>query len=275
MKWEGVLGARIHAGTIRREAAGVGDTVTVDPEKGYFAITDSSDRNPVFGRRFAQHFSAFIAGFTRGASRVVHTHEEIPSLIGSIVIESEAMLRSLPFHGTCAFTALCFIMTDQGLGALLLHTGDTLLFMSSPERTMSLITKKNFWFVGKSSAFFQIEYVPVTPGTRFLFATDGFYGLLPFTATELIPMTERTLRESPIEDVPDAVFDLSRALPSGADDIALMSLDPAGLDRAAGCGPALLGGTTAYQERKRRGREKEMSDRYEPWDREESEHAIL
>jgi hypothetical protein len=276
IKWPGVLGARIHAGTIRREAGGVGDTVIADLQRGFFAIADSSDRNPVFGRHVLQHLSAFMAGFTRYASGVIHTERAIEPLLRSITLESEPMLRSLPFHGTCTFTGLCLTMTDQGLGALLLHAGDTVLFKISLDGTMSLVTKKNFWFIGKSSAFFQIEFLRIEAGTRFLFATDGLHGLAPDSGEDVTVLAGEIVKQPSIEDVPDLIFGSCRIPESGADDIAVMSLDPALLlHGAVTAGPILLGGTTAYQERKRRVREKEMPDRYEPWDREESEHSIL
>ena len=267
VKWPGLLGARISAGTIRREA-GVGDTVIADFQRGFFAIADSSDRNPVFGRQFLHHFSAFIAGLTRFGSSIIHANETIEPLLRSITLESRAMLRTLPFHGSCAFTGLCLTRTGQGLAAFLIHTGDTALFTMDADRAMSLLTKKNFWFVGKSTAFSHIEYMWIEPGMRFLFSTDGLLGLSPLSGMDLASTSKEILESRPIEDVPDAIFDAFGTRPSGADDSAVMSLDLARLDQVSVSQPIVLGGTSAEEERERRLRPKGTAKGYVPWDEE-------
>lgn len=252
VKWPDLLGARVHAGTIRR-SAGVGDVIMADLQKGFFAIADSSDRNPVFGRQFLEHFIAFIEDYTRFSSRVINSKETLPDMLKSIAYESEEILGSLPFHGTCAFTGLCLIRTDKGPHAFLLHTGDTALFMMSPGGDVSLITEKSFWLVGKSSSFYQVEILRIEQGARFLFATDGFYGLTPCSGVKLTSLIEEPLSKQTIEDIPDIIFDSCRIPPSGADDIAVMSLDLSRLFHiTTDAEPIILGGTTAYQENKQR-----------------------
>jgi hypothetical protein len=263
IKCLGVFGARVSAGTIRKESIGVGDTIMADPRNGFFGVADSSERNPAFGREFMNFFSAFISGFELLLSRLVDEEQSIRFLRECILVRSEILLGTLPFRGSCAFTGLSLVRTRQGLGAMLFHSGDTMLFRSDSGRGISLVTKSNFWFVGKSSRFFQTAFLKVEPGTRFLLATDGFHGLSPISGKETILLAEELFRTNSVENVPDALFDLCCLTRTGMDEVALLTLDP---NRPLpDMNSILLGGTTWASECERRGREEGMSDVYEPW----------
>ena len=102
--------------------------------------------------------------------------------------------------------------------------------------------------VGRTRRFFQVEYIPLTERSRLLLATDGFTGLrLPAAGTRE-DRVRQLFDEHPVEEVPDALIDGCDAVDGIRDDLALVSLEPAGIffnDRRV-----LLGGTTTYLERR-------------------------
>jgi hypothetical protein len=232
----GILGARLRAGAIGNGAAESGDAVLIDPERGFFAVGDSSDREPRTAGMFMRHFSGFLAGMS-ALSHGVLTDDLIDALQREIVFRSRDMLRDFPFRGTTTFTGVLLFRTGCRTRGILLHAGDSVLFSHPPQKGLRRMTKNNFWLLGKTREFYQAEPFEVAPGERFLFATDGIRDMSPPDGRGLDAFLPELFRRCPVEDIPDALIDSCDVEKDGRDDLAVMSLAP---DKPFPKGPAIL-----------------------------------
>lgn len=247
----GFLGARLRSGSLRpTEQRGVGDGILLDFGKGIFAVADSSDRNPSFSRRFLLRLSDALEGLPRLGTGDVCGEAEMAALKAEVEVRSATVLgeMSSPTE-SCTLTAVLILRTEAEWRGLVLHTGDSLLLQCDlGGYTVRRITESNFWMVGRTRRFFQVEYIPLTERSRLLLATDGFTGLRPPAAGTREDQVRQLFDEHPVEEVPDALIDGCDAVDRIRDDLALVSLEPAGIffnDRRV-----LLGGTTTYLERR-------------------------
>jgi len=261
IKCPGLFGARFSAGTIRREPSGVGDSILINLRKGFLAIADSSDRNPCYARAFMEYFSEFLAGFPSLEFNRVQSSESFEDLQKSIISKSKTLLKNFYCYGSCAFTGLILIRTIRGMKAIVLHSGDTLLYVGYPGSKIRQITQTNFWLIGKTGDFFQAEIIEVAPLTRFLFMTDGFQCFAPAFGENPLARIEELIHKHPIEGVPDEIFDYCDIGQSGKDDFAIMTFNPNGI--VPNLPQILIGGTNAFEETDRRSWKGQMSDIYE------------
>jgi len=147
-------------------------------------------------------------------------------------------------------TGVLILPTEAGRQGLVLHTGDSLLLKCDlGARETQRITENNFWMVGRTRRFFQVEYVFLTERTRLLLATDGFSGLQAPESESGVAFVQRLFDEHPVEEVPDVLIDGYDLVERVRDDLALVSLDPSQIfyfaDRRI-----VLGGTTNDLERR-------------------------
>ncbi len=227
IKLAGLCGARLRAGDIRN-GGGVGDAILVHPAKGFFAVGDSSDREPGAARAFMTRFADFLDGFP-----VLSPDRKIPEdrLVGlekEIVFGAQAMLREHPFRGTSTFTGLLLLATGRRMRAILFHNGDSILFAIRPLHGIRRITENNFWLLGKVREFYQVIFFDVNPGDRFLFATDGLQDLSPPEGRAFTEYLADLFSRHPVEDIPDVLIDCCDAKKGGKDDLAVLSLAPEG-----------------------------------------------
>ena len=123
VKCPGVFGARVSAATIRKEPTGIGDSIMADLRNGFFGVADSSDRNPAFGLAFMDLFSAFLSTVEFPSEELVYEEQSIEFLRKTVLVGSETLLGTLPIRGSCAFTGLRLVRTQQGLAAMVFHSG--------------------------------------------------------------------------------------------------------------------------------------------------------
>ena len=245
VKFAGLLGARLRPGNIGNSTAGMGDSILIDPARGFFAVGDSSDREPRAARMFMRKFSDMLADYSALLPNPPIPDDLLDSLQKEIVLRSSGMLRVFPFQGTSTFTGLLLLRTDRRIRAVLFHTGDSILFGYHPSYGIRRITENNFWLLGKVREFYQIHYFDVNLGERFLFATDGLQDLSPPDGNEFNEYLVELFCRYPVEDIPDMLIDHCDTKKEGKDDLAILSLAPDG-PVPDSCG-ILLGGATDAQ----------------------------
>lgn len=246
VKCAGLFGARLRAGNAGQGKAGVGDTILIDPAKGFFAVGDSSDREPRAARMFMRHFADSLVDFSFLSPGVEIPDDRLDGLQRAVVSRSREVLRHYPPRGTSTFTGLLVIRTDRRIRAVVFHTGDSLLFAYHPRSGIRRLTESNFWLIGKVREFYQVEFFDVDPGERFLLATDGLQDLSPPGGKGLDEYLAELFRRLPVEEIPDFLIDGCEPRKVKRDDLALLTLAPDGPFPEA-CG-LLLGGLTAEME---------------------------
>ena len=245
----GFLGARLQGKSSGAEnCPGVGDCLLLDLSKGFFAVADASDRNPTASRDFMKMFSKMLLGIDALCANYVYEDEEVVALQEQIKGKAELLLQSLSFGDGCTFTGILILKTGKGLLGLLLHTGDSFLLACDLQSgNTRQLTKDNFWMVGRSQHFFQIEELHINTDTRLLLATDGFGN---------IPVPEKMSREEyvlklfdslSVDEIPDSFFDRVDNLDTAWDDTALIAIDPSAMARFPGC--CIVGGTSSAEEK--------------------------
>jgi hypothetical protein len=264
----GCLGARVQGGSIgSTAAAGMGDCLLLDFSRQFFAVADGSDRNPSLSREFMKQFAAMLERSLPAGPQRIYGEMEVGRLKNHLRDKSDHLLQTLSFGDGCTFTGLLLLQCPEGPAGLLFHTGDSLLFSCNLKtgRTRQW-SKNNFWLVGRTSHFYQVETRPLHPQTRLLLATDGLAPLLS-SPSEKRETAIRTLFEglSP-DEIPDRLLDARESRTAGRDDRSVITLDPGQMPGLKGS--LLLGGTSreeeqAFQEGKKKGA---LADRYLPLD---------
>ena len=266
VRFPGFVGGRILGGYgSSTPQGGVGDSALFDFTSGFFAVSDGSDRDPSASRQFMVVFSRMLKQLVRAPAGTILSAAEISGMKEVLAAESERLLCSKPFGTGCTFTGVLLLRGPGGISAIVMHTGDSLLITCDvgTSRTRQF-TIDNFWLVGRSQRFFQIEVLPVEDSTRFLLATDGLNG---------IPFPAETARESFIlslfetygpDEVPDLILGNASSPSSGRDDASVIAINPSAL--AYYPQRLILGGTgiheeKIFQEERARGL---LADQYAP-----------
>ncbi|MCX5852877.1 MAG: SpoIIE family protein phosphatase [Deltaproteobacteria bacterium] len=251
VRFPGLLGARLRAGsTGSLQAAGVGDGILIHPDKAFFAVGDGSDRNPRAVRQAMECFVALLEGFPGLKAGRIYREEEAAELRDSVLLAAAGLIRDLYPSDGCTFTGILLFRTAGGFRGLLFHAGDSLLYRIDTESgETQRLTENNFWFVGRTSRFSQVEEIPLRPSSLLLLATDGFAALLPSGEGDGTSLGE-VCRRHPVEELPDLLFDRYDRPGEVLDDAAVLCLVPAG-QTGGSCQPIILGGTNAEEEKQR------------------------
>ena len=245
----GFVGASLQGKSSGAEnCPGVGDCLLLDLSKGFFAVADASDRNPTASRDFMKMFSKMLSGIDALSADYVYEDEEVNSLQEQIKTKAELLLQSLSFRDGCTFTGILILKTRKGLGGMMLHTGDSFLIACDLHSGNAYqLTKDNFWMVGRSQHFFQIEKLHINNETRLLLSTDGF-GNIPVPVG--IGREEYVLKmfESlSVDEIPDSFFDRVDHIDTAWDDTAIIAINPTAMTRFSVC--FILGGTSPTEEK--------------------------
>jgi hypothetical protein len=245
----GFLGARLQSGSsgISR-SEGVGDCLLLDFSRGFFAVADASERNPSSSHQFLQQFSDLLTGMPSFSTDRVFEQKEVDSLKRQLIAGSEKLLASLSFRDGCTFTGIFLLKTRGTVSGLLFHTGDSFLFSCDLKTGKAgQITKNNFWMVGRSRRFFQVEDLPIHRDIRILLATDGLNHSPLFRGDSREESISRLFRTARPEEIPDRLFDSDEPSSSQWDDTAIIALDPNSTLDFPVC--YLVGGTSRIEER--------------------------
>jgi hypothetical protein len=263
LRLPGFLGAGLQGRSSGAEnCPGVGDCLLLDLSKGFFAVADASDRNPTASRDFMKMFSKMLSEIDALSADYVYEDEEVKSLQELIKGKSELLMQSLSFRDGCTFTGILILKTRKGLRGMMLHTGDSFLLACDLQSgNTQQLTADNFWMVGRSRHFFQMEKLHINNDTKLLLATDGF-GNIP--VPEGICREEYVLklfRSLSVDEIPDSFLDRVDNFFTVWDDMAIIAIDPMAMTYFHGC--FILGGTSqaeeeAFSEKKKKGMYKDQ-----------------
>ena len=225
-KWRGIAGAWVKPGSSScKSSVSIGDCVLLNFETGFFAISDSSDRDPGSSRRFLTRFDQMIydsSGFSM--EKRINTHD-LQIVKDKLALESDIILDSVMGLSSCTFTGLVLLNSDKGLMGLVLHTGDSDLYEYDPSSHQFYeLTRKNFWMVGKTKKLFQIDTIEIMTPKILILATDGV-GLAPtMKKSELRTELAKIVHCSDVEDVPKEIINKTRPINGFEDDAAVIAL---------------------------------------------------
>jgi hypothetical protein len=254
IRWSGVAGARIRPGTISsRDRSGMGDCVLMDFRKGFFAVSDSSNRFPTASRRFLRKLTTGLEALPSPDPGRPFTRDEFDRFSRAIIDTAEEVLQTIPFTESCTFTGVLVVRTEAGQKGILFHTGDSRLYEVDRETRVSRnMTRNNFWMVGKSKRFHQVEEIEVAPEKMFILATDGVIDLSSEDRVERhASLADFVIRYS-VEEVPDRLVEEIDLQQATTDDLVILALDP---NRLRLCKTTiLLGGTDEREESRYRKR---------------------
>ena len=259
IRWSGIAGARIRPGTISsRDGSGMGDCVLMDFRKGLFAVSDSSNRFPTASRRFLRKLARGMESVPSPDPGKTSSLDEFDRFSRAIIDTSEEVLRTIPYTESCTFTGVLVARTEVGKRGILLHTGDSLLLeinrRTSASRSM---TTSNFWMVGKSKRFFQVDEIEIPPETIFLLATDGVADLNSQDRVDRYESIVDFAKRYPVDEIPDRLVEAIDLQQATTDDLVIVAIDP---DRLRWSETTIvLGGT---EEREERGYRKKCSQNF-------------
>ena len=121
------------------------------------------------------------------------------------------------------------------------------------------MTNNNFWMVGKSKRFYQVEEIEIPPEAVFILATDGVIDLSSQDRVERHESLADFANRYPVEEIPDRLVEEIDLQEATTDDLVILALDPDQLCSSETT--ILLGGTDEREES--RYRKKCSQDLYE------------
>jgi hypothetical protein len=225
-KWRGIAGALVRPGSSScGSSVSIGDCVLLNFQMGFFAISDSSDRDPGSSRRFLTQFDQMIYD-TPGISMEKRINSlDLQVQRDNLERGSNRILDSVMGSSSCTFTGLHFFNTPEGLVGFVLHTGDSDLYEYDPStRQFHELTEKNFWMVGKTRKLFQIDIIKILTPKILIMATDGVGLALTMNRSGLRTELAEIVRCSDVEDIPEQIMDKTRPIDGFEDDAAVIAL---------------------------------------------------
>jgi hypothetical protein len=261
VRWRGIAGARIRPGTISsRDHSGMGDCALMDLRRGFFAVSDSSNRFPTASRRFLRKLATGLEALDSPDPAKTLSLEEFGRFSRGVIDTAKEVLQTIPYTESCTFTGVQVSKTEAGQKGILFHTGDSRLYEVNRETRVSRnMTHNNFWMVGKSKRFYQVEEIEISPEAMFILATDGVIDLSSQDRVERHESLADFAGRYPVEEISDRLVEEIDLHEATTDDLVILALDP---DRLHSCeATILLGGTDEREES--RYRKKCSQDFYE------------
>lgn len=245
----GFLGANLQGKSSGAEnCPGVGDCLLVDLAKGFFAVADASDRNSIASRDFMKMFFKMLSGIDALCADYVYNDEEVISLQEVIKTKAELLIKSLSFRDGCTFTGILILKTEKGLLGLMFHTGDSVLLACDLHSgNIQQLTKDNFWMVGRSQHFFQIEEMRISGETKLLLATDGLGNVFVPEGISREEYVLKLFQSLSVDEIPDCFFETGDNPDAAWDDTAIIAIDPSAMAHFPAC--YILGGTSSAEEK--------------------------
>ncbi|ACL05735.1 hypothetical protein Dalk_4050 [Desulfatibacillum aliphaticivorans] len=211
----------------------------------FFAVSDSSDRNPAASRELLLRLTAL---FRKNCSRLDLDESGLEPFKQEAAKQASKAISSVPRTASCTLTALKFVRTERGWKALLMHMGDSALFAYGRQtKSLDMLSQRNFWLAGKTHSLYQAEWLEAEPGALWILTTDG----VPDSAMNAC-FGRRVNGAAPppvpeVQDVPEALLTLIAQEKTMQDDAAVIALEPGRMKPADAC--IIMGGTTGMQEK--------------------------
>ena len=228
VRWSGIAGARIRPGTISsRDQSGMGDCALMDLRRGFFAVSDSSNRFPTASRRFLRKLTTGLEELPSPDPGKIFSPGEFNRLSRSVIDMSEEVLQTIPYTESCTFTGVLVVRTEAGQKGVLFHTGDSRLYeVDRKTRISRNMTTNNFWMVGKSKRFHQVEEIEIAPETMFILATDGVIDLSSEDRVERHASLADFAIRYPVEEIPDRLVEEIDLQQATTEDLVILALVP-------------------------------------------------
>lgn len=222
---KGFLGAALRPGNEGQPGMANGDSILMDFQSGFFAVSDSSDRNPSFAGEFLRGIADIVAQIPYAGAEWVLTDRDCRETAVLLQQRANDTLRDFLSSASCTLTGMLFVKTEQGMQGLVVHTGDSLLFLYDGS-VVSQVSRTNFWMVGRTTRLFQIGYIPLPTTSRLLFSTDGLSCLKTSGMKTKEALIGHLFSSHPTEYVPEALLELCSHEQGMQDDLALISMNP-------------------------------------------------
>jgi len=234
---ENIFGAAVIAtGESPGKTEGVGDAVLVDLKNSFVALSDGSGRNPSFSREILLNLSRLAettAGRGLRSPRCIEDGDCIREFMQSV----ETLTGGLTGRGSATLSAMFFTGDGEATRYVLFHTGDSRIYRSG-RGVDTLISRSNFWLVGKSQNLFQVETGILDRDEILLVMSDGWHDDIGNCGGNIV----RALKENHIE----LYFQTIDAVCNGEhfrDDCSLIIVSPGEMVRHRINEKVLIGGT--------------------------------
>ncbi|WP_169829439.1 SpoIIE family protein phosphatase [Desulfatibacillum aliphaticivorans] len=211
----------------------------------FFAVSDSSDRNPAASRDLLLRLDAL---FRKNCSRLDLDESGLEPFKKEAVNQASKAISAVPRTASCTLTALKFVQTEEGWKALLMHMGDSALYAYGRQSgRLTMLSQRNFWLAGKTNALYQAEWLEAEPGALWIMTSDG----VPDSAMNAC-FGRRVNGAAPppvpeVHEVPEALLTLIAQENTVQDDAAIIALEPGRMKPVDAC--IIMGGATGMQEK--------------------------
>jgi len=204
-----------------------GDRILLDFADNFFAISDSSDRNPESSAKCLLSFAGVMQDCHGEQLNKRIKTADLENLMLGLALQSEAILSGMKGNALCTFTGIRILKMWKGMKGILMHTGDSSLYECAPgNKRITKLTKSNFWMVGKTDRFYQIDLVDIKPDVLLLLATDGIPDLTNTSGDNYNNDTNRIIFSHPVEEIPQKLIEAVARQCSLNDDAAVLSVLP-------------------------------------------------
>ncbi len=137
------------------------------------AVADGPERNPVASSSFLSKFDDALAD-----SGIRFGDRPAAESFAAVVETVTALIRTIDYHDSTTFSALIPVTDGRTPAAIVLHTGDSLIFRLERETgSVSQISRTSHVLVGRAPALFQTEIVALDPDDLVVLASDGITDL--------------------------------------------------------------------------------------------------
>jgi len=227
-QWAGIAGACVRGGNgLGRSDRSSGDCILLNFKKKFFGISDSSDRDPFASRQCLTLLDSALAlpVFLTPSQR--QNSDLLNRVTRAVTARTEAVLRQMKGQGPCTLTGIQLLEGVGGTLAVLMHTGDSVLYEYDPATgEIALRTENNFWMVGKTVRCYQISLLELKPGAVVLMATDGVSPLHGASTSLVKDRYRDILHRHGVEDIPEKILAREVTETGMADDAAVIAVVP-------------------------------------------------
>lgn len=219
-----VVSARIRKASKTDPVAEIcGDSILINLGRKVFAIADGPDWNKSSASEFLKQFNRLMQGLPFKQN---YKNNGLIEYLGINFIKNvNKLINETHYTSPTTFSCLIIIPAKDSLKCLILHCGDSCIYMvNTREKKVSLSTKTNFNFVGRTRKLSQVEYISIDSETRFLLCSDGIHALTR-GSKKIDHLIMSCFEKNEIDSIPNALLE-SDNVNDICDDISVIALNP-------------------------------------------------
>jgi hypothetical protein len=149
------------------------DALLVSRSVPVVAVADGPERNPAASSSFLKKFDDALA-----ASPIRFAGSPIAQSFAAVTGLVNALIRTVGYHDSTTFSALIPITDGNTPLGIVLHTGDSLILrIEQPTGVVTQISRTSHVVVGRATALFQTEIIPLGMDDLIVLASDGITDL--------------------------------------------------------------------------------------------------